>query len=322
MTITELAFSHLSCSLTFLAPGLFTSRGFSDVRDYLVASNLVDGAIDLVIISHAHVDHYGGLRYVLDAFEVNELWDPGFESDSVAYRRYLNIIQDGVSRVHRPLREKHLPAVDNGSVTPFTLSEIPDVQFTVLQSPDPTEAGSDQPRPNYNNTSIVVIIEIDGFRMLFPGDAEAEREQALVALSRTDARALSADTVLAPHHGSTLASTQPFIDAVDPRIVLFSAAQRFGNPRANVIARYNKAPRRLLRTDRHAAASTDNIVVTVFDDRSTRYRFLQRVEDGPPVWVGKLPDDTQLTQVNSWTSSATMGHKGPGFKETLGPKLP
>ena len=65
--------------------------------------------------------------------------------------------------------------------------------------------------------------------------------------------------VKAPHHGSATSSTQPFIDALHPSAVVFSAGRgnRFGHPAPAVVARYIAANCVIFRTDQDGAIVLD-----------------------------------------------------------------
>lgn len=87
-----------------------------------------------------------------------------------------------------------------------------------------------------NNGSCV--LRIDGaFSVLLPGDIERRAERRLL---RERGERLRVDVLLAPHHGSATSSTEEFIDAVAPAIVVHAAGWRssFGHPKPAVVARY------------------------------------------------------------------------------------
>ena len=105
--------------------------------------------------------------------------------------------------------------------------------------------------------------------MLFTGDANgkerneptgnmaSEIEGRLLALG---SNVLKADLLKAPHHGSETANTTPFIEAVDPEYVIFSASTGHHLPKPTVIERYESPTRILLRTDVDRARMNDPIV--------------------------------------------------------------
>ncbi len=87
-----------------------------------------------------------------------------------------------------------------------------------------------------NQASCVLRVEAAGERLLLTGDIDIQAERALLEAGRD----LRADWLLAPHHGSRSSSSMAFLQAVQPRAVLFSRGQHnaFGHPHPTVVARY------------------------------------------------------------------------------------
>jgi len=119
------------------------------------------------------------------------------------------------------------------------------VRFEVLQ---PTIEHYAMSRLKPNDMSCVVRIESDHGSALLTGDLEARGELELV---RRDAATLRSDVLVVPHHGSRTSSTPAFIAAVAPQIAVFTPGyrNRFGHPRADVVARYDDVGARTYRTD-------------------------------------------------------------------------
>ena len=91
---------------------------------------------------------------------------------------------------------------------------------------------------------------------LLTGDIEARSEAELIT---RHAHALAADLLVVPHHGSKTSSTPGFVAAVAPRVAVFTTGyrNRFGHPRADVVARYAAAGSTRLRTDLEGALTVD-----------------------------------------------------------------
>jgi len=87
---------------------------------------------------------------------------------------------------------------------------------------------------------------------LLVGDIEAAQERALVQ----SGDALSAQWLLVPHHGSATSSTVEFLRAVQPRVAVVQAGyrNRFGHPRADVMARYDELGIHVVQTTRCGAS--------------------------------------------------------------------
>ena len=123
------------------------------------------------------------------------------------------------------------------------------VRFAVLH---PTFAEYDDRYVKTNDRSCVVRIDSDHGSVLLAGDIETKAEAHLVG---RDPALLRADVIVVPHHGSRTSSTHAFIRAVgaDIAIVACGYANRFGHPRADVVARYVRSGAKVLRTDQSGA---------------------------------------------------------------------
>jgi competence protein ComEC len=158
-------------------------------------------APDLVVVSHGDNDHAGGLASLRAAY-------PGVPVLSGDAERFA-----GAEPCERG---QHW--------------DWDGIEFTIL-SPD---AGLPY---TGNNSSCVLRISGPGGSALFTGDIERPAESRLLA---ADAAFLRSDLLVAPHHGSNSSSTQAFVTAVAPAVVLFPVGyrNRWGFPKAQVVARY------------------------------------------------------------------------------------
>jgi competence protein ComEC len=137
--------------------------------------------------------------------------------------------------------------------------------------PDAATVAQGQAR---NAASCVLHVSNARVAALLPGDIEAAQERALVEAGPA---ALRADLLLAPHHGSRTSSTEPFLDAVAPREVVFQVgyANRFGHPHPRVAARYAAHGTRIHRSDRdgaiRASSQQDHFVIERCRELHRRY---------------------------------------------------
>lgn len=177
--------------------------------------------IDVVVISHPHPDHYGGLSAILDQVTIGELWDNGqadAEDPEGTFAKLLNHVRRRGVRV----------------LTPKQLCEqsrsFASARVQVLW-PCPGY----QPALDVNDNSLVLRVTRDQASYLFTGDIETSAETMLVSRHPD----LRAQVLKAAHHGSRTSSTQAFIAAVKPRTAVISAGRfnRFGHPHPEVVAR-------------------------------------------------------------------------------------
>lgn len=63
-------------------------------------NDYVDGTLEVVVVTHPHADHIGGLIAVLSAFEVENIWHNGSSSDSKTYSDFMNGVESEGAEVH------------------------------------------------------------------------------------------------------------------------------------------------------------------------------------------------------------------------------
>jgi competence protein ComEC len=167
------------------------------------------------------------------------------------------------------------------------------VRFEILH---PTRSSYDDHGVKDNDRSCVLKVEAAGGRALLPGDIERRSEEELVR--RAQGR-LRADVLLAPHQGSRTSSTPGFVQAVEPRIVIFPVGyrNRFGHPHREVMRRYVDAGTRVYRTDRDGA-----VTISIRSEGSisvTPYRALYRRYWQAPLVGDPVPEPLQLRNVTT-----------------------
>lgn len=173
----------------------------------------VDGDLDLMIATHTHEDHIGGLDDVLNAYQVDEIIDSGDTATTVTYNDYYAADSSEPNCTY--IADQDM-AIDMGSGATLKIIEALDGDS------------------NANNDSVIALLNYNHFSALFPGDSEGKAEAAcLNELS-------DVDVLKAGHHGSRTASTQSFLNVVKPETVIISAGlgNQYGHPHLEALQRF------------------------------------------------------------------------------------
>jgi competence protein ComEC len=188
--------------------------------------------LDYLVLTHAHPDHLNGLLSVARNFGVTEFWESLSPQNSPAYAAIKKTLAKSCSgkRVFRGFERREGP-----------------VEIEVLH-PEPS---APLERRVSNDDSLVLRLTQDGQSILLASDVGSEAERD-IALCFPDIRSR---VLKSPHHGSRTSSTEEFLAAVEPEVVIISAGRgnSYGVPHPEIIERYRAAGARILRTDRDGA---------------------------------------------------------------------
>ncbi len=207
-------------------------------------SRFLDGlgetAIDVVIASHPHADHIGGLPKVLAERPVASVWTNGQNHTT-------NLFRDLDTAITNSGAERNVG-------TPGATFSLGGVLFTVLA---PVRIGS-----NINDNSLVVRMDCGESSFLFAGDAETSSESEMILLGRN----LDVDVLKLGHHGSRTSTSSQMVLATSPRLAIYQARadNQFGHPHQETLDRLAAAN---VPTFGTKAAGGTVVVATACDDQ-------------------------------------------------------
>lgn len=236
------------------------NRADSDVI-YTVLKNAGVSHLEIVVGTHAHEDHIGGIPGAFNYASAGLTLCPVTTYDD----------SEAFAHFKRYAQEK-----GGGIIVPSAGDEyaLGSAGVSVLG----VNSGSEP-----NDTSIILKIRYGGTSFLFTGDAEREAEQAVLA-SGAD---LSATVLKVGHHGSDTSTTYPFLREVMPAYAVISVGDgnSYGHPTDNTLSRLRDAGVEVYRTDLHGDIflTSDGTTVTISTDRSGAKEKILKPDDSMAV---------------------------------------
>lgn len=270
---------------------------------YTLLKNTKVPKLDIVVGTHAHEDHIGGVPGALNYATADLILCPVTEYDTDAFndfKKYAVLKAGGITVPH--VGDKY--SLGSASI------EIVGVNST----------------PDANCFSIVLMITYGNTKFLFTGDAEREAEQVILSYGKN----LFADVLKVGHHGSNDSTTYPFLRDIMPKYAVISVGEDnpYGHPAEDTLSRLRDADVKVYRTDMQGDiyCTSDGEEVTFFVERNADANTLTNpvkvVEPSEPesspadIPVGTdyvLNTNTKKFHYPSCNSVKKMGEKNKSF---------
>ena len=244
-------------------------RRATDIMDVLDNEGIKQ--IDLLVATHPHADHIGGMQTIIENYDVVEALISPATHTSKTY-------------------ENMLVALDNEGCDVYSAAVGVKYEYDGLEL---TVIGPCKDYGDLNNNSVVLIAKYGDVDVLLTGDAEMKAEKDYVEYI------YDMDILKMGHHGSSTSSSDNLLDIMKPELALISCGtdNDYGHPHKETIEKLNKRNIPMYRTD----LSGDLIIRT--DGES--YTF--DTEYDGEVSVGLNSSDKDTTQI---TSNNTNGDAG------------
>jgi competence protein ComEC len=223
---------------------------------HLDAFGLNNATIDAVILSHAHSDHYMGLRELFATrrhITVRFFW----ENQDVSSNATLQTLRDSIaSRVHAgslTYRDTDDPCANGQPICIVTLKGGAKLE---IMRPDPD--GRD---PNNRSPALKLVgPDSASFTMWMAGDAEHDAIGTFIRAGYATTPGMLVDVLKADHHGSCNGVTDEYLDIMKPALLVVSVAAQndYGHMHTQAKAMYRKHKVRWYRTDRNGTITIES----------------------------------------------------------------
>jgi len=209
---------------------MLVDAGENDYGDvvvkYLISQGVKD--LDIVVGTHPHSDHIGGLDTVINNIPVKNIYMPKVTNNTASFRDVLNAVKTKGLKISTAKAGVVLPL--DGVSCRF-----------VAPVKDSYE--------ELNNYSAVIKLEYGSQSFLLTGDAGTESETQMLNSGAN----LKSTVLKAGHHGSYSSTGSKFLNAVAPQyaVIMLGADNKYGHPHGQTLNRLSKAGIKVYRTDQN-----------------------------------------------------------------------
>ena len=184
--------------------------------------------LDVVVNTHGHEDHVGGLACALNYAKVGIVYGTEEALDNRAFESFSKYVRQQGNLIQIP--------------HPGDSFMLGDAEITFLGPVDHNLA-----KENENNASLVLRIVYGQTSFLFTGDAEKEEEESILEKGGI----LPCTVLKVAHHGSYTSSSEEFLKTANPKICIISVGgdNLHNHPHDSVLRRIRKIGSEIYRTD-------------------------------------------------------------------------
>lgn len=231
--------------------------------------------IDVLVGTHPHEDHIGGMDNIINNFDIGKFYMPKVTTTTDTFKDVL------AAAKNKGLKVTTATAGINIDLDPALKVEM--------------FAPNSEKYEDLNNYSAVIKLTYGNNSFLLTGDAQEQSESEMLSKGYD----LKADVLKVGHHGSNTSTSPAFLKTVSPKYAVISCGKGndYGHPHQVTIDKLNNAGVQVFRTDESgtivATGDGDNIT---FDKKASAIK-----ENAPPAPV-VLSNNNASTTTDSNTS--------------------
>ena len=213
-----------------------------NIINYL--KNLNYQKIDYVIGTHPHTDHIGGLKDIINTFEIGKIYMPKVVSTTKTYESLLMAIKNKNLKI-------------NTAKAGTSIIDTDALKINIL-------APNNSTYTELNNYSAVTKITYGTTKFLFMGDAEKLSENEIK-------ENVTADVIKIGHHGSNTSSSIDFIKKVNAKYGIISVGlnNKYNLPKEETITNWEKSGTKIYLTSINGTirASSDGTNIKIESEK-------------------------------------------------------
>lgn len=213
-----------------------------NIINYL--KNLNYKKIDYVIGTHPHTDHIGGLKDIINTFEIGKIYMPKVVSTTKTYESLLMAIKDKNLKI-------------NTAKAGTSIIDTDALKINILAPTNSTYT-------ELNNYSVVTKITYGSTKFLFMGDAEKLSENEIK-------ENVTADVIKIGHHGSNTSSSIDFIKKVNAKYGIISVGlnNKYNLPKEEIITNWENSGTKIYLTSINGTvrASSDGTNIKIESEK-------------------------------------------------------
>jgi competence protein ComEC len=195
-----------------------------------------DREIELLIVTHNHADHIGGMQSILNSYKVDRIWLSGAIHTT---DQYINML--------KTIKEKQIP------VTIVKAGDKTDIGETTVTVLHPAQDATGTDPQDQHEATVVTKFAYKDFCGIMTGDLNANQEHDTLGAAKSLNVSVRCDFLKVSHHGSAYGSSQELLDAVQPKVAAISVGAHnvYHHPAPSTVDRLTAAGIKVYRTDQN-----------------------------------------------------------------------
>ncbi len=184
--------------------------------------------IDILILTHAHADHYIGLIEVLKRYDIKLILWSGIDAHNSSYLYFKKLTKDLNTKI----------AILGQEYLIETNLKIKILYPTYYLKEDDTDL---------NNTSVSLILSYQNIDFFLAGDLTCEGETKIIKQNLN----IQAEIYKVSHHGSRWSNCDNILDKIKPRLAIIQSGidNQHQHPHLETLARLEERNIQILRND-------------------------------------------------------------------------